>query len=343
MRITRDTLLKVARETTSLRVQQDRSIVTVYLIGSLLTEQPLLGGTTDIDLVMIHSEPPEMEREIVRMSDEVHLDIAHYSQADFEQPRLLRVNPWLGPSINHHPLLLHDTQHWFEFTQASAGSQFDRPDYILGRARPFAQSARETWLRLHAAYATGPGGMTLCETVRLYLQALADATNAIASLAGAPLVERRFLLGFPERSRQVGQAGLDVALLALIGDQLEGPEPIQAWLPDWAAAFGAAGALEGSPAKLCAPRLLYYQQAILALAGSDQPWTALWPLLTTWTSAACCFAEEAPQRQAWQGAIEQLNLGAENIPERLMGLDAYLDRVEEALDNWAHENGVFES
>ncbi len=257
MRITRDTLLKLARETASLRVHQDRSVITVYLVGSLLTEQPLLGGTTDIDLVMIHDSQPAQEREIVRMSDEVHLDIAHYSQATFDQPRQLRIHPWLGPAIHHHPILLHDTQHWFEFTQASAGSQFDRADYILGRARPFAQNARQIWLQLHSSLPVAADPHSFCETIHLYLQSLSDATNAVASLRGAPLTERRFLLNLADRAKSIGQEGLVNALLALTGENLDGQEAIQSWLPAWSAAFEAAGTQFGSPARLCPPRLSY--------------------------------------------------------------------------------------
>ena len=148
MRITRETLLKIATETAAQRVRQNRSLVSILATGSLLEEEPVLGGTTDIDLIFVHSGQPPIDRELVRLNDEVHLDIAHLPQSLFNQPRQLRVDSWLGPAIYANPILLHDTQHWFEFTQASVRSQFTRPDYALGRARPFAERARQSWLQM---------------------------------------------------------------------------------------------------------------------------------------------------------------------------------------------------
>ena len=45
MRITRDTLLKIARDTVDSRTRQDRTIMAVYLSGSLLENDFQLGGT----------------------------------------------------------------------------------------------------------------------------------------------------------------------------------------------------------------------------------------------------------------------------------------------------------
>ncbi|MDD5368978.1 MAG: hypothetical protein PHQ40_07835, partial [Anaerolineaceae bacterium] len=319
MRITRDALLKLARETASMRVRQDRSIVAIYLVGSLLTEEPLLGGSTDIDLVMVHDSQQPVEREIVRLSDEIHLDIAHHSQAIYEQPRLLRVDAWLGPAVHDHPVLLYDRQHWFEFTQASAGSQFNRPDYVMGRARPLAEAARQGWLRLHTS---SPGELSPAETAWTYLRALEQASNAVASLSGAPLTERRFLGSFAQRVQAVGQSGLDTGLAGLLGEHLVDADTISSWLPAWEQDFSAAGSPEGAPARLHPARLAYYQRGIQAWLGSEQPGRALWSLLTTWTLAATCLAAGSLQLAAWEEAIRQLHLGMDDLSERVEALDA---------------------
>ena len=47
MRITKDMLLNIAQDTVTKRVQEDPSIMAAYLHGSILSEEPLLGGTTD--------------------------------------------------------------------------------------------------------------------------------------------------------------------------------------------------------------------------------------------------------------------------------------------------------
>src|SRR4030042_1675751 len=97
MRINRNMLLKIANDTVDKYVNEDRSIVAIYLQGSLLTDSPLIANTADIDLFFIHSDEVPLEREIVRVSGEVNLDISHHSHRLYRQPRELRVHPWLGP------------------------------------------------------------------------------------------------------------------------------------------------------------------------------------------------------------------------------------------------------
>jgi hypothetical protein len=71
-------------------------LVCAYLTGSLIYDQPQLGGITDIDMVYIHTADIPCAREIIPVTDEIQLDIAHYSQAMFNQPRQLRSDAWLG-------------------------------------------------------------------------------------------------------------------------------------------------------------------------------------------------------------------------------------------------------
>jgi hypothetical protein len=44
-------------------------------------------------------------------------------------------------------------------------------------------------------------------------------------------------------------------------------------------------------------------------------------------------------RSAWQKAGEQLGLLGDAFSEKVAGLDAYLDMVEELIDTWARDNG----
>src|SRR5512134_1908821 len=99
MRINRETLLKVAEQTVAQRVRNERDIMAAYLSGTLLEESYMLGGTADIDLTFLHMDKPSTEREVRRLTDEVHLDMSHYDQRDFSQARKLRLHPWLGPTI----------------------------------------------------------------------------------------------------------------------------------------------------------------------------------------------------------------------------------------------------
>ena len=235
MRITRETLLKLAQESVTERVRTNRGIVSAYVAGSLLTQEPLLGGTTDIDLFFIHDSHPAYDREIVRLSPDVHLDIAHHHQTLYHHPRHLCTDLWLGSTLYFNPILLHDTQHWFEFTQASVRSLFWQADNVMRRARPLAEKARQTWMRLQA------GERSPVEGFSLYLDALEAAANAIAGLTGSPLSERRFLIHFSSRAQAVEQTGLAAGLAGLLGQANVDVETVQGWIPACKAAFLEAG------------------------------------------------------------------------------------------------------
>ena len=44
MRVTRESLIRIAKETVQERAYNDKNIIAAYLTGSLLTEEPFLGG-----------------------------------------------------------------------------------------------------------------------------------------------------------------------------------------------------------------------------------------------------------------------------------------------------------
>jgi len=334
MRITRDILHKLARDTAEKYVRRDRGLVCIYLTGSLLEEEPLLGGTTDIDLVMVHNNQPPYPREIIRLSDEVHLDIANFSTVDFYQPRNLRSDPWLGSFLCANPIVLHDIQHWFEFTQAGAGAQFNQPENVDARARKLAGAARQTWVDLFAARPSDDPSQLLA-----YLSAVENAANAIAALTGAPLAERRFLLHFPQRAEAAGRSGLASELIDLLVPSGFDPQILSDWMPAWKESLTAASQLEEPPARLRPPRLPYYLRAADALA-AQAPYPALWLVLRTWTQAASVLPSSAAVNQGWRNTREQLALDPQNFASRLASLDKFLDAVEETLDQYAARYGV---
>jgi hypothetical protein len=333
MRITREALLKLAQDTASQRARADLGILAVYLHGSLLDDEPLLGGTADIDLFFVHNDEPAFEREIVRISDEVHLDITHYARKLYRQTRELRLHPWLGPTLCGCKIL-YDPQHFMDFTQASVRGQFYRPDQVLGRVMPQVENARQIWLSL-----TSPRGGPNSETVSLYLRAVGLIANAIAGLSGKPLTERRLLIGFPKRAEAVGHPGLYPGLLGLLGSPMVDAPSMRAWLPGWRMAVDA---LPGDkiPPRLSPPRRPYYFRAFDVMLDSDQPLGVLWPLLRTWTEAVSLLPEDSPAHEPWKDAVTRLGLLGEAFPSREAALDAYLDQVEELLEVWARENGA---
>ncbi len=333
MRITPEILWKVTRDTVAQRTKADRDIMAAYVQGSLLRESPLLGGTTDIDLVFVHTEASDLPREIIRMTDDVTLDIFHYNRSIYRQARQLRADPWMGTSI-YSCKILFDPHHFMDFTQASVRGQFNQPDNVLIRSRGLAEKSRQTWLFLQDQVQEPTIGDTLS-----YLGVLEMAANSLSSLSGAPLTLRRFLLDFSERASAVSRPALANGLLGLLGAPKVEASQITAWMPSWKDAYLAIPA-GMAPAELIPLRLNYYHHAIAAILESQNPKAALWPLICTWTQAASLLPAEAPEKAAWAEAAVQLGLQGPAFREHLSGLDAFLDTVEEILDEWARNNGV---
>ena len=333
MRITSETLFKIANDTIGRRTRSDRDIIAAYVHGSLLEGDPLLGGTTDIDLFFIHAEPAPLTREIQRLTDEIHLDIAHHTQSDYRHTRDLRLHPWLGPTLSGCKIL-YDPQHLLDFIQAGVRSQFNRPDNVLRRARGQAEHARQIWLSLHDL-ANEPA---LHEIV-FYLRAVEHAANAIALLSGSPLTERRFLLQFPLRAEAIERPGLFKGLLGLLGAQNVDSDGLRAMLPAWETAYKAISPTGASP-RLHPDRRLYYRSAFEKILQSERPHCLLWPLLRTWTEAISLLSPEGAERQAWQDTFFRVGLMGANFSQRVAALDAYLDTIEETLDEWARVRGL---
>lgn len=332
MRITHDMLIKIADQTADERGAAD-GVLGVYLHGSLVSGEALLGGAADIDLTVVHQNS-EARREIVRLSDEVHLDVLHHPHSMYEDGRGMREVAWLGTTV-YHCRILHDPEHFLDFTQANVRGLFDRADMVLARAQPLLESARRTWLDFSGRQVeAGPA------EVGKYLGALENIANALACLNGPPLTKRRMLLAFPGRAAALGQEGLAVGLNSLLGGDGVETEDMRGWLPAWQAAFEAAGKKVPRDLDLHAARLGYYHGALKAMLEGEPPGAALWPLLRTWTQAVELLGGDESHKAAWTAACETLSLVGEPFEAKLAGLDAYLDTVEELFDGWREARGI---
>lgn len=333
MRITPSQLHKIARDTVDQRKRSDHSLLAVYLTGSLFAGNPLLGGTADIDLFFIHDERVSPEREIQRLTDEIHLDITHHGRDDYSQVRALRLHPWMGYNIINC-LIMYDPQHFMDFTQASVRGQFEQPENILGRVQGQAEQARQIWLELHDQKSEPH-----LTQARGYLQAVGLAANSVACLSGPPLTERRFLRIFPDRAAVVGRSGLYAGLLGLLGGAQADEEALNAWIESWEKAFKALTA-DQAPPHLHPDRFAYYRRAFASLVGGDSPQDVLWPLLNTWLEAVSLLPADSTHFSEWQAAFSTLGLLDSGYRERVAALDAYLDSVEELLDEWGQRRGI---
>ena len=304
------------------------------MTGSMIYKHPFLGGTTDIDLIFIHDNEPEIEREIIPICDEVHLDISHLSHERFKKPRTLRTDPWIGSFLCENAVQMHDSAHWFEYTQAAVCAQFSKPEYVIQRAKPFAEASREIWRTL-SANEIAPGPFKLYK----YLKSLEYAANAIVSLSHPPLTERRFLLNFPERAAAINRPGLSSGLVDLFTNDSISNDDWSNYIKFWTTSLTTAGKKKVRPERINPARIAYYTDAA-AILWDDHPTAALWLMLRIWTQALCYLSETTTTRKRWEKLCSSLELDDENLTRRIPSLDNYLDVVEETIDNWALENGI---
>jgi hypothetical protein len=334
MRITRDLLLSTARDTIKRQTYGGHDLVCVYLTGSLIYDQPLLGGITDIDMVYVHSGDSPCKREIVPITEEIHLDIAHFPQSAFSQPRSLRTDPWIGSFLCQDPLVLYDSQHWFEYTQAGTAAQFYQPVNVIQRVKHFSEQARSSWLSLQTAQ-----GDFVQSALPAYLKILKNEANAIACLTSVPLTDRRFLVDFPFRAQALQMPGLVGGFTDLILPE----EPIEpdwdTWIANWKASYDLLLKQPEVPNGLSDGRLTYYEKAILELSTARQE-AALWVMLWTWSWISSLLPSGCSENTAFKNFCSTLSLSEDLFTIRLASLDTYLDTVEEAIDKWSYMNGL---
>lgn len=334
MRITRDLLLSTARNTVDRYTYGSHDLVCAYITGSLVYDDPLLGGSTDIDLVYVHSIDAPVKREIIPVTEDFHLDIAHLHESVFSQPRNLRKDPWIGSFLCHYPIAIFDQGHWFEYTQAGVFAHFFIPANVISRVKPFAERARSGWLNLQIS----EGGFNP-HSLQAYLQIIRDAANAIACLTSVPLTHRRFLVDYPSRAQNLQMPGLASGLVDLILP-VEPIEPNwEGWLSTWRRDFSRLQTLPEKPLRYGEGRLSYYEKAIEGLSGTQQD-AALWILLWTWTDISALLQTGAEDHQGYREFCQSLSLGSDQFQARIQALDAYLDMVEETIERWSASNGL---
>ena len=153
-------------------------LVCAYITGSLTLEDPLIGGTTDIDLIYVHSLETTQRREIVPITDDFHLDIAHFPQSYFSQPRELRTDAWVGSSCAIiRSCCMIQTTGLIMSAPVCLPTFFSQPTSSSGFARLPS-------LRAGMDEAVPPDSLpSTAKPCASYLQAMKDAANAIACLS----------------------------------------------------------------------------------------------------------------------------------------------------------------
>ena len=330
MRITRQKLIELAAQEAQRRAESG-GLISAYLIGTVAQGDPLLGETADIDIVFIHKEPPTCEREIVRLSQQVHFDIAHHHKQRYEKPSLLRTDPWLGPALCE-PIFLHDPEHFFEWAQAGARGQYYRPDHAFARASAFLEQARQQSSLLQISE----------RWERAYLSAMLDASNSVASLHKFPVAGRRLALALKHQSQALELPDVYNGFMHMIGAELIHDWAVTDLFQPWAQAFDAASKLDHEEL-LVECRRDYYLQGFQALTESGEHKAVLWPLLLTWERSIFSLdrlMDPSYHRQAWDKTLADLQLDPSRRVERERALAHFIDHAQSQLELWAEEHGA---
>ncbi len=330
MRVTRAKLVELARKEVEQRASVEDGLLSGYVIGTVASGEPLLGDAADIDLVLIHDGEPIAQREVVGLSDLIHIDILHHPRRLYAQPPQLRVHPWLGPALSQ-PLFLHDPTHFFERAQAGARGQFHRPDYVRARATAFLESGR----RLLASLRQGD------RWLEDYLAAVLDGANSAGTLAGTPAAGRRVALLLESLSQELDRPEVYGGFLRLIGAEDISQTEVAGWIASLARLYDVVSGSQADPL-LSPTRRAYYLAAFQALLEEGHPEAVIWPLLNLW--ARCMRSLEPsdvePHRADWQAARDRLGLVPGQAQLHADELETYLDHMEALIEEWAEKHGA---
>lgn len=332
MRINSEMLIKIARDHVAKRERREKDLIAVYLTGSVTEGEPLLGGTTDVDMVFVHKEEPVIKREVVRVTYEISLDIVHHHQSYYTYHRRLRQNPWIGHFLCNHQNILLDRDHWLEFLHASVSSGFDKPENVHGRAFQFADKARQLWFDLD-----DPQEVPWRDWIALYFKTVGTAANAIACLEGPVLTIRRFVTEFSRRVELMDRLPLIGDLTRLLGNQNFGQKIFETWRPVWESALEKANLEADCPANIQKVRKAYFLNSVDALVENEARHAVLWPMLETWHQAVTVAEEDEDAVRDWFGFLKDLGF-EENQKERLIKeLDHFIDQGEHILEEYKNE------
>jgi len=322
VRVTRDKLIDLARQEAERRGQTE-DVISGYLIGSVATGDPLINGSTDIDLVLIHQFVPVSKREFIPLSDNIHFDIAHHKDEFYNHPPDLRIHPWLGPSMCE-PLFLYDPEHFFERAQAGVRGQFYQSDYVIARSKALLERANHLKAKCY------PNNSWISH----YAHSAMEAVNALATLGGFPITGRRMAILLRDRLTGLGFEEQFSAFQHLLGGDLLQEEYTPDWLDSWEKIFIAAGYLNP---KFNLARKNYYQLAFHNLIETKNAEAILWNLITTWDQARQILADAGETKELdtiWEEMLIKLELSDEFMDRRIAELEHHLDAIEEILEKW---------
>ncbi len=320
MRFTPEILRKHAQVLVDKETKRDRSILAVYLRGSLLYGSPLIDGAGDIDLVFIHNAPPVNDHQIIKLTPEIYFDIEHHDEVIYRTPRELRLDPWLGPTLRD-AVPLYDPRHLLDYTQASVRSNYAFPENLQSRSKPLIDTARQFWMDRQIS----PPKDVIVE-YPAFLSALGSAVNAIAILSGPPLATRRLGTDFADRASAANAPGLNIAFQHLLGGIGLPEDTLLKWINNWEDAMAILKSKSSS--SLLVEREIYFKKSFHATLKGSKPTDVLWPLLVTWTEIVTTLPNQTDLQLPWIKTLTTLGFAGKDYLDRIAAFDSFLEFCE---------------
>ena len=335
MRLTKERLLRLSDSYMVQRSRKDRTIVCAYLTGSILRDYPFINGTTDVDIIMIHSDLQQAYREVTGIAEDATFDIYHYPREYFANPRNLRTDPWVGSSLCFDPIVLFGKGHWYEFVLSSVEASFFLPENCLQRAMVFNREAHKYYFKLQKLVNT-QFDVTYAFN---YMLCIENAVNSIACLSKRPLTMRHFLQDFIECCNDIGNTGLVGETIGLITENTNLEQYYQYYTQYWNYYFDYFSNYVRADfyPEYGKFRLPYYQKAVEAFWEAHLP-SAIWIMLNTWTHIFSAMNME--QNEGYHSFLGMNGLTPQQGPKRMEEIDHFLEQVDDTIDSWSKSHGI---
>lgn len=334
-------LLRLAQDFARRMASERPTLQAAYLIGSVARQEPPLADATDIDVVLIDSDPPAFWDRYVRLSDSVLIDYLYTSPDDYRDKQALRRHPFFGPNL-FTAVPVYDPRHLFDLVQAGARSQIDKSENVYARARTAYRWAAESFERIqHYRYQVAP--MPLAYSVSTALHRVVEfATTAVLLTQYKSHSARRHMVTFEAVARQLDRIDLHQLALEALGVFDLTDAETTAMCEDWGQLYGAANRYNPTPtgeALIIHPvRRLYYQRGFEMLIAAGHGRNAMLLLEQTLTRSMEQIGLYAPPEDAevfgemyqayllrtYKGEVDHFRGRVEQAGQLLMQVDAFL-------------------
>lgn len=332
MKLTNELLQKIAADFVKEKSSSDYGVKSIALLGSVLKGDAIVGNTADVDLLVLESYG-SYRREMIELTEDVHIDLTYYPIDDFQQTVELRTMPYKGYLI-YGCKPVYDPEHVLDFVQAGVRGNFFAAENVMTRVESLLSGARDRWLKYQMTK-----NVPADEFVKFYFGLIHDVMQSVILYEEGPVGVRNLLVAFPNFAKKAGDVSLFADVLGVLGVAGVDVEQLKAWVEDWKADYDAVQELPKVDADIDAVKKNYYLAAIEAQLESDVPFSAAWTMLATWVNVITFGEQRGMSNFKWDAVADQLGFGEAGFGDKMKAMDAFLDKVELIFADWKSKNG----